>query len=257
MNIRTATIEDIPELCRLLGILFSQEPEFTPEPHLQAKGLHMILSDPEVGDFCLAEEGGNSIGMVGLLYTVSTALGSRVALLEDVIVDPAHRSVGIGGQLLDYALDLARRRGCARVTLLTDVNNTQAHRFYERHGFVKSGMIPMRFMVVSNSCPPFRSRQTPGIGTIDNFCQRLNAMNTGYEVTYRDFRQLLSDPDYRAEITPLIRKWFGCEVVPVEDSFMLRDPSGAEVSPHAVHEAIQADPDRQYTLYQKAMNLWR
>ncbi len=82
-------------------------------------------------------------------------------------------------------------------------------------------------------------------------------MNTGYELTLSDFRRLLSYPDYRPEVAPLIRDWFGYEVVPTEEGFTIRDRRGVEVRPEVVHETIQADRDRQFRIYQVAMSLWR
>lgn len=82
--------------------------------------------------------------MVNLLYTISTALGERVAILEDMVVSPSARSLGLGSALLEHAIDHARRQGCRRITLLTDAHNLDAQRFYARHGFARSSMLPMR-----------------------------------------------------------------------------------------------------------------
>jgi GNAT superfamily N-acetyltransferase len=40
--------------------------------------------------------------------------------------------------MISWAIDEARRRGCALVQLTTDKSRTNAHRFYERLGFVAS-----------------------------------------------------------------------------------------------------------------------
>ena len=56
-------------------------------------------------------------------------------------------------------------------------------------------------------------------------------MKTGYELTFTDFKQLLSYPGYRPHITPLIREWFGYDVVPTKDGFSLCNGEGVEVSP--------------------------
>jgi GNAT superfamily N-acetyltransferase len=85
--------------------------------------------------------------MVNLLYTVSTALGARVAMLEDMVVTRQQRGGGIGTLLLQAAIALARADGCQRITLLTDTDNASAHRFYRRHGFVASPMVPFRLML--------------------------------------------------------------------------------------------------------------
>jgi len=146
MVISTATHADIPALCDLLTELFSQEAEFTPDPDTQRRGLSLILSSPEIGTILIArpEQHARALGMVSLLYTVSTALGERVALLEDMVVAGSARDAGIGSMLLKEAIATARAAGCARLTLLTDATNEPARRFYLRHGFQPSPMIPLR-----------------------------------------------------------------------------------------------------------------
>ncbi|GAB3484679.1 GNAT family N-acetyltransferase [Azotobacter salinestris] len=144
MEIRPATPADIPALCFLLDQLFAQEAEFTPDRAAQQRGLAAIIESPEVGGILLAEENGRPLGMVNLLYTVSTALGAPVALLEDMVVDAAARGRGLGTQLLEAAIATARQHGCLRITLLTDADNLDAQRFYARQGFARSPMIPLR-----------------------------------------------------------------------------------------------------------------
>lgn len=146
MKITEATLADIPALCRLLDVLFSQEAEFVPDHEAQAAGLRLIMGDPRVGQILVAREDHAVIGMVNLLYTVSTALGARVAILEDMVVAPEERGKGIGNLLLRAAIDRATRNGCRRITLLTDATNEHAQRFYRRHGFTVSTMRPLRLM---------------------------------------------------------------------------------------------------------------
>lgn len=144
MYIRPALPADIPALCQLLDQLFAQEAEFTPERAAQQRGLAAIIDDPAVGEILLAVEGEQILAMVNLLYTISTALGARVALLEDMVVDAGARDSGVGSALLEYAIGHAREVGCQRITLLTDGDNAAAQRFYQRHGFGPSPMIPLR-----------------------------------------------------------------------------------------------------------------
>jgi GNAT superfamily N-acetyltransferase len=143
-TVRIAEPGDIEACTRLLNVLFSQEHEFTPDLKKQEAGLGMIIGDSSAGTIFVCEADGNIIGMVSLLNLVSTALGKKVAMLEDMIVDPAWRNQGIGAMLLDYACRWAQENGYGRLTLLTDGDNLPAQRFYAAHGFVHSTMVAFR-----------------------------------------------------------------------------------------------------------------
>lgn len=147
MEVNTATKEDIPGLCELLGLLFAQEAEFQPDRSVQSAGLQKIINSPEHGQILVLRKNGFLIGMVNLLFTVSTALGGRVAILEDMVVHPDYRGSGAGSKLLQAAIDFAKSANCLRITLLTDRTNESAQRFYERRGFNLSGMVPMRLLL--------------------------------------------------------------------------------------------------------------
>ena len=147
MQIATATLADVPALSALLSVLFAQEAEFTPDPLAHARGLARIIDNPDLGIVLAARNGDTVVGMVNLLYTISTALGEKVALLEDLVVAPQARGAGIGSQLLTQAIAAARAGGCKRITLLTDRANEAAHRLYKRHGFAASTMMPMRLLL--------------------------------------------------------------------------------------------------------------
>jgi GNAT superfamily N-acetyltransferase len=144
MQITLANTADIPALCDLLSLLFSQEADFEPNREAQRRGLALIINNPDIGLIVVAREDNEIIGMVNLLYTVSTALGDRVAILEDMIVCPSARGSGVGSELLEQAIEFARCNGCKRITLLTDSTNQSAQRFYQKHGFGSSAMIPLR-----------------------------------------------------------------------------------------------------------------
>lgn len=144
MEITKATKDDIPSLCELLRLLFAQEAEFRPDQSLQSAGLRQIIDFSERGQILVLREGASVIGMVNLLFTISTALGGRAAILEDMVVHPDHRGGGAGSKLLQVAIDFAKSAGCRRITLLTDQANRSAQKFYQRHGFFLSEMVPMR-----------------------------------------------------------------------------------------------------------------
>ena len=64
--------------------------------------------------------------------------GAWRAELEAVHVAASQRGRGLGAALIGWAVDEARRRGCALVQLTSSTSRTDAHRFYERLGFTAS-----------------------------------------------------------------------------------------------------------------------
>jgi GNAT superfamily N-acetyltransferase len=67
-----------------------------------------------------------------------TYQGSMRAQIEAVRVDGRYRNQRIGQRLVEWAVARARQRGCYQVQLTTHKSRRDAHRFYERLGFVAS-----------------------------------------------------------------------------------------------------------------------
>jgi GNAT superfamily N-acetyltransferase len=137
---RLATRSDIPRLVELLGELFSQEREFAPA---------LLFDRGDSARIVVAEVSGDVVGMGVLHYSVSTYLGAKVAILEDVIVAGSQRGNGTGKRLMAAIIAQARSDGAQRLTLLTDNDNLPARRFYENFGFARSTMLPYRLMLPS------------------------------------------------------------------------------------------------------------
>lgn len=139
-----ATLKDISQLADLLMMLFMQEADFQPDRGKQERGLRMLLTSPHVGAIFVARDKSEIVGMVSLLFTISTAEGGPACLLEDMIIHPDRRSAGLGSRLLQHAISFARAQGFTRITLLTDRVNEGAIQFYRRHGFTLSEMTALR-----------------------------------------------------------------------------------------------------------------
>lgn len=145
-RIEPAALDDLPDLVELLVALFSQEEDFAPDRRKQEHGLRLILEQPNRGRIFVLRTDHKVIGMVNLLFTISTAEGGLVILMEDVIVHPDHRRQGYGGLLLDYAIRWAKDKNFKRITLLTDKISAESQEFFQKHGFKFSSMIPMRLV---------------------------------------------------------------------------------------------------------------
>ena len=143
-RIEPATIEDLPLLTELLMDLFTQESDFRPDYANQMRGLRLILEQPSRGRILVLRSPSQIIGMINLLFTISTAEGGFVLILEDLIINSNFRRQGMGSQLLNYAIDYAKQKSFLRITLLTDRLSESSIAFFEKHGFYRSDMVPMR-----------------------------------------------------------------------------------------------------------------
>lgn len=145
--IEPATEADLDELSEMLGGLFAQEGDFRPDKEKQLRGLRLIFEQPSRGRVFVLRQNGAIVGMINLLFTISTAEGGFVILLEDLVVHKKYQGKGYGRKLLEHAIDFAKQKNFLRVTLLTDRPENVAQEFFRHHGFVESSMIPMRLWI--------------------------------------------------------------------------------------------------------------
>ena len=97
-----------------------------------------IDADPG-NELIVAEADGEVIATCQLTFTPGLSRGGAWRMtIEAVRVRTDRRGGGLGRRLMTYAIERARDRGCRMVQLTTDKRRTDAHRFYERLGFVAS-----------------------------------------------------------------------------------------------------------------------
>ena len=143
LRIRTARPADLPVLVRLLGDLFSIEPDFAADADRQRLGLTLLLADRRAA-VLVADRGGTVVGMVTGQLVVSTAEGGLSALVEDLVVDAPRRKKGVGRALLAAIEGWAESRGATRLQLLADRENAPALAFYEREGWRTTRLVCFR-----------------------------------------------------------------------------------------------------------------
>ena len=135
MDFRPATCDDLPADDPLGA---AREPVINPlpQPYLDA----FAAMERQVGNrLIVAEEGGAVIGCLQLVLVPGLSRqGMTQAQIAAVRVRRDRRGVGIGTALVRHAIDVARSEGCRLVGLTTHASRTDAHRFYERLGFVAS-----------------------------------------------------------------------------------------------------------------------
>jgi GNAT superfamily N-acetyltransferase len=97
--------------------------------------LNLCLSKPELGFIWLAYDDGEPAAVCVVCYAISTSIGAVVAKMDDVFVAANKQGRGIGSAHLSSLKEELRRLGIKRIDTSVHLENSDARRFYERHGF--------------------------------------------------------------------------------------------------------------------------
>jgi len=132
MRVRTAEPKDAAAVIAAFEWLFAPPgslPETWDPDRALAATYRVIESDRS--EIFLADDGG-IVGFCTVALDLDSIRFGRRAWVEDLAVDPAHRSQGAGKALLDAAKDWARERGASHLELDSGDARVDAHRFYRR-----------------------------------------------------------------------------------------------------------------------------
>jgi GNAT superfamily N-acetyltransferase len=130
LTIRSATMKDLPALLKLLGQMHGEEPADSATSELEE-----VLSNP-IRTLLVAERKGELVGTLDLIVVPNLTRGGKPwAAIENVVVDAGQRRQGIGGSLLDSAVEIARSCGCYKLQLVSHQKRDAAHALYRHAHF--------------------------------------------------------------------------------------------------------------------------
>lgn len=139
LTIRRATSDDLSAIVAMLAddpLGATRESPDDLTPYLTA--FARIDGDPHQ-HLVVAERAGQTIGTLQLTVVPGLSRkGSTRTIIEGVRIHADERGTGLGSELITWAIDRSRELGADLVQLTSDATRTDAHRFYERLGFVQS-----------------------------------------------------------------------------------------------------------------------
>ncbi|MFD6566392.1 GNAT family N-acetyltransferase [Micromonospora profundi] len=139
MIFREASRADLPAVIALLADdVLGKARDFIDVDDAYERAFAAIDADPR-NLLIVAEQAGELVGCLQITYVPGLGRhGAERSLIESVRVRSDRRGEGLGRDLMTWAIDQARQRGCALVQLTTDKTRHDAHRFYLGLGFVAS-----------------------------------------------------------------------------------------------------------------------
>ena len=140
--LREAVVDDVPAIVELLAAdeLGASRDGVTDATSLEPyqRAFEAVDADPAHLRLVAVNDGQIVATMQLSFIPGLVRRGALRAQIEAVRVRQDHRSRGLGAAMFNWAIDESRRRGCALIQLTTDKSRSDAHRFYERLGFVAS-----------------------------------------------------------------------------------------------------------------------
>jgi GNAT superfamily N-acetyltransferase len=130
--VRRATPADAAVVAEMLHAFNVEFETSTPPVEVLAERLSRLLARE---DMVALIAGDPASGLALLTFRPGVWDTGPVTLLEELYVRPQLRGRGIGHELLERAIALARGRGSENFEINVDEGDTDAQRFYERHGF--------------------------------------------------------------------------------------------------------------------------
>lgn len=134
--IRSARIDDLPVICRLIRGLAEYERLLDQVRFDEATVREHLFGARPYAEVLLAEEEDVVVGFALFFHNYSTFLGKPGIYLEDLFVEPQHRGKGHGKALLTALAKLAVERNCGRLEWAVLDWNEPSIAFYHSLGAV-------------------------------------------------------------------------------------------------------------------------
>lgn len=142
-TVREAGAEDVEEVATAVENLLVELGARPPErPDLEAD-VRALLDDPQGGSVLVAEADGDVVGVLSASWQRAMHVPGVYATIQDLWVDEAWRSRGVGAELVEAIASQARSRGVSRLEVglpretFAAIASTES--FYRRNGFEHLG----------------------------------------------------------------------------------------------------------------------
>ncbi len=139
LSIRESTDKDIPSILSLLYELERPKPLDDNDVKVFKDKIHNYFSDSQK-IILVAEQDEKIVGIVSIIYLQRLNRAKLEMYIPELIVTEKLRYSGIGKKLIQYCIDLAKKKDCYRIRLESGNQRKESHKFYKSIGFEQSSL---------------------------------------------------------------------------------------------------------------------
>ena len=132
MEIRKIELKDLDRVFELLNELYQNKLQYN-----RFKEIYDLKLNDKNSYYIVAIVDNKIVGVLTLELQIKLHRARCQSFIEDLIVDKDYRGKGIGKALIEEAIRFSKQNDCEVVELTSFLDNVDAHRFYEKNGFIK------------------------------------------------------------------------------------------------------------------------
>jgi GNAT superfamily N-acetyltransferase len=142
-TVREADAGDVEGVAAAVGLLLGELGGRRPDTSELEAEVRALLEDPAGGSVLIAEADGSIVGVLSASWQRAIHVPGVYATIQDLWVDEAWRSRGVGAELVEAIASQARTRGVSRLEVglpretFAAIASTES--FYRRNGFEHLG----------------------------------------------------------------------------------------------------------------------
>ena len=139
ISIIKATDKDIPFILELLYDLDRPIPIDEKEIKVFRNKIKDYFLDPQK-TILVAKQDSKIVGFVSIILLRRLNRAKLEMYIPELIVTKQLRNLGIGKKLIQYCIDLAKKKDCYRIRLESGNQRKNSHKFYKSIGFEQSAL---------------------------------------------------------------------------------------------------------------------
>lgn len=137
--IKKASKNDIPIILGLLYELGRPRPQNNSQAEQFENKVKKYLSDPDKQIF-VAKLDGNVVGVVSIIFLSRLNQKTLEMYIPELVVAKNYRDKGIGKIIIEYCIELAKKKKCHRIRLESGNQRIASHKFYQKMGFEQTSL---------------------------------------------------------------------------------------------------------------------